>query len=128
MRGRWAAFASVGLAGFAVQIASVTLLAHAGLSDAVATAIAVELAILHNFVWHIRWTWRERAAGGAMARATQLLRFNLSAGLVSLPGNVALALFLVGGLRLPVAVANVIAVGVLSALNYLLADRWAFTR
>jgi putative flippase GtrA len=24
-----------------------------------ATAVAVELAVLHNFVWHHCWTWRD---------------------------------------------------------------------
>ncbi len=26
----------------------------------VATALAVEMAVLHNFFWHRRWTWADR--------------------------------------------------------------------
>jgi putative flippase GtrA len=58
----------------------------------------------------------------------RLLRFNVSAGLISMPGNVLLALLLVSHARLPVALANVLAVGILGGLNFVLADRWAFTR
>ena len=128
MPARWASFASVGLGGFVVQIASVTLLSYAGVSDALATASGVELAILHNFAWHVRWTWRDRAADSPLALWAQLFRFNVAAGLVSLPGNVGLALLLAGGLHMPVALANLIAVALLGVLNYVLADRWAFTR
>ncbi|HZA35631.1 MAG TPA: GtrA family protein, partial [Vicinamibacterales bacterium] len=64
-RPRWVSFAGVGLMGFGVQVAVLGLLtAGAGLATAAATAIAVEAAVLHNFVWHERWTWRDRARGG----------------------------------------------------------------
>jgi putative flippase GtrA len=59
---RWAAFNAVGLAGVAVQLACLALLVHAGSHYLAATALAVEAAVLHNFLWHQRWTWRDRPA------------------------------------------------------------------
>ena len=53
-------FNVVGAIGIGVQLAALTLLRDGvGLHYLLATAIAVEAAILHNFLWHMRWTWRE---------------------------------------------------------------------
>src|SRR5215218_8611947 len=124
---RWAAFAGVGVIGFAVQIAAVALLTRvAGIPAAPTTAIAVEIALLHNFVWHERWTWRDRAAGGPTRVFTRLARFHVGTGVVSLVGNVAVAVSLVEWLHVPVLVANTAAVGVLGVLNFLIADRYVF--
>ena len=57
LRRRWLAFNGVGLLGVGVQLGLVALLTHAaGLHYLLATAIAVEAAVLHNFIWHQRWT------------------------------------------------------------------------
>ena len=120
-------FVWVGTAGFVVQAASLHVLAAAGLPYPAATAVAVEAAILHNFLWHERWTWADRsarcAAGGRLGR---LLRFNGATALVSIAGNVALMGLFVGWLRLPLLAANLLCVLTLSALNFLSADRLVF--
>ena len=66
-------FNAVGVLGFAVQLAVLALLVHGGVHYLAATAIAVEAAILHNFLWHERWTWADRPGRGR-ARAGRLLR------------------------------------------------------
>jgi len=88
-----------------------------------ATAAAIELALLHNFVWHQHYTWSDRRDGSAL---TQLLRFHLSNGLVSLLGNLGLVRLLVHGAHLPVLGANVIAIICCSVLNFTLGHTWAF--
>ena len=121
---RAARFAWVGAGGFVVQALTIHALAAAGLPYPVATALAVEAAILHNFLWHERWTWADRSAGpGRLAR---LLRFNGSAALISIAGNVALMALFVGYLGLPLLPANLLAVLTLSILNFLSADRLVF--
>ena len=121
---RAARFAWVGAGGFVVQALTLHALAAAGLPYPVATALAVEAAILHNFLWHERWTWADRRAGpGRLAR---LLRFNGSAALISIGGNVALMALFVGSLGLPLLAATLLAVLTLSALNFLSADRLVF--
>jgi len=58
---RFLRFNAVGAMGIAVQIASLTLLVSAlGVHYLPATAVAIELSVLHNFLWHERWTWRDR--------------------------------------------------------------------
>ena len=67
---RFLKFNGVGAIGFALQLGLLALLLRAGLHYLAATAIAVELTILHNFWWHERWTWRDRTTGsqGAVKR------------------------------------------------------------
>jgi putative flippase GtrA len=126
-RRRWASFAGVGVMGFGVQVAVLWLLtAGAGLATAAATAIAVEAAVLHNFVWHERWTWRDRARGGRANVLRRLARFHAGAGIVSIVGNVAITVALVEFLHVPATVANTCAVAVLTVLNFRLADQWVF--
>ena len=61
---RFVRFNGVGVFGFAVQIGALASLLHAGMPYLPATAVAVELSILNNFLWHERWTWRDRPASG----------------------------------------------------------------
>jgi len=123
---RWTAFAGVGVIGLAVQLAVLALLTHlSSMPAAPATAIAVEITLLNNFAWHERWTWRDRAAGRP-AVFTRLARFHVGTGVVSLVGNVAAAVTLVEWLHAPVLVANIVAVGVLGVINFLIADRYVF--
>ncbi len=117
---RWFVFNLVGVAGCAVQIAALAVLLHAGAHYLAATALAVEAAILHNFVWHERWTWRDRDV--PLSPGARLWRFHLLNGAVSLVGNVALMRTLVGGLDVPPLVANLIAVLACSAINFTVGD------
>ena len=125
MRARFLRFNAVGLIGFVLQIAVLAALMRAGVHYLAATAIAVEAAILNNFLWHERWTWRERAAVGH-ARLAQLGRFHVLNGLVSLVGNLLLMRLLVGSLGAPAIPANLVAVIVCSLINFLASDRVVF--
>ncbi len=124
---RWLAFSSVGTMGFGVQF--VTLLVLAGwleLNYLLATALAVELAILHNFFWHQRWTWADRGAASTRQAAARLARFNAGTGMTSIGGNLALMWVFVSLLGVHYAAANVLAVLALSVFNFLLCDRLVF--
>ena len=60
---RWITFNAVGSMGFGLQLLTLMALTDwAHVHYLVSTAIAVEVAVLHNFVWHERWTWSDRAA------------------------------------------------------------------
>ena len=56
-------FNAVGLIGMIVQLEVVAIIVR--ILDGhylIATALGVEVAVLHNFAWHQRWTWRDRPA------------------------------------------------------------------
>ena len=132
---RWMRFNVVGVAGMLVQL--VTL---AGLNHIVPrhyllnSLLAVETAILHNFVAHVHYTWRDRIGRwsawrdgcGRLAVLRSLWRFQVSNGAVSLAGNALLMKLLVGDAHLPVLVANLIAIAVCGLVNFWLGDAWAF--
>ena len=124
----WLRFNVVGVLGFALQSGALFLLTHSGrpLSYLAATALAVELAVLNNFVWHQRWTWNDRPSANSKETFRRLAKFNLTTGLVSITGNLVLMSILVGRLGLPVAGANVVTVAGCSVISFLLADRIAF--
>jgi len=119
-------FYTVGLGGVVVQLVALAALQKGfTLGYLPATAIAVELAVLHNFVWHERWTWADRTRS-TTGQTGRLLRFHLANGVLSILGNLALMAVLVGRLGLPVIPANVISIGICSLLNFLAADRFVF--
>jgi putative flippase GtrA len=118
-------FNAVGVLGFAVQLAVLALLVRLGLHYLAATVLAVEAAILHNFLWHERWTWRDRPSAGA-ARLTRLARFHALNGAISLAGNLLLMRLLVGALGMPPLPANLIAVLACALVNYAASDRAVF--
>src|SRR4029077_18155997 len=76
---RWLKFNAVGAIGVVVQLGLLALLVQLGVHYLVATALAVEAAILQNYYWHTRWTWR--------GRERSLWRFPLANGLLSLVSN-----------------------------------------
>lgn len=122
---RWLKFNFVGAIGMCLQLAILVLLNRWWRGNYLwASAVAVELTLVHNFVWHQHYTWRDRSS--SLSIASQLLRFHLSNGLVSLVGNLALMRTLVRQAHLPVLAANLIAVLSCSVVNFFLGNEWVF--
>src|SRR5687767_1186004 len=120
-------FSVAGLIGFLVQVAALWLLVSFTTMHYVpATIIAVEMAILINFVWHDRWTWRDRPVPSERERWVRLARFNALTGLTSIAGSVMVTAVLVELLSLSPIVANVISVMALGAFNFAGANTLVF--
>jgi putative flippase GtrA len=122
---------TVGALGFVLQIGAITLLTVAGgWPYLAATALGVELAVLHNFCWHERWTWNDRSYGDVRpgTRLGRLARYHAGTGATSIAGNVLLTVVIVEQLGMAPVLANAIAVAVMSCANFLVADRWVFVR
>ena len=71
---RWLKFNLVGTIGIGVQLGMLYLLTSLGVDYMLATALAVESAVLHNFLWHERFTWPDRIS----QRMPQVSRFSKS--------------------------------------------------
>lgn len=122
----WLKFNAVGLIGVGVQLAALAALRSGlGLTIRAATVIAVECAVLHNFVWHERWTWAHRELEWRKV-PLRLLRFNVSNGLISIVGNVLLMELLAVRLQLNYMFSNLVAIGACSLLNFFVSDRLVF--
>ena len=124
---RLSRFGLVGLMGALLQLTLVSLLTKCfGVLSTVATLVAVEITVLHNFVWHEHFTWRKRSPVGSRETALRLWRFHAGNGLVSLAGNAVLMYCLVERLKVPVLPAAMGAIIICSLANFLIADRWVF--
>lgn len=119
-------FNLVGLIGIAIQLTTLALLNRALPTRYLLTStIAVELTILHNFAWHIRYTWPESSRHNPFH---QLLRFHISNGLISLLGNVLLMRLFIQSFHSSVLLANALTIACCSLSNFLLAHHWVFSR
>ena len=128
MTRRVSRFAMVGSFGFALQLGTLTLLTQAvGWPYEPATALAVALAVLHNFWWHERWTWRDRTAS-RRGLAGRIARYYVTTGVTSLAGNLAMTAIGVELLGWSPIVANAVAVAGTSLANFVMSDRWVFGR
>jgi putative flippase GtrA len=123
---RWLTFNGIGLIGVVIQLGVLTILQRiAELPIGIATALAVEAAVLHNFVWHQQVTWRDRPSGAFPAVLERLVRFHALNGMVSLCGNVVITMAL-SAAGLHAIAANGIAIAVCSTVNYVAGDRLVF--
>lgn len=123
---RWARFNGVGALGFGVQIfAAYTLIAVTN-QPLLATALAVETAILHNFTWHYFLTWKDQRQGKWVDFLLRLLAFNATNGIVSLTGNLLFAWLIIERQHASAILANLLAIAVCSLINFLLCDKVVF--
>ena len=119
-------FNAVGLAGFAVQLAAISVLTRQfGWPAFAATAVGLELAALQNFAGHSRWTWRDRPAVGVREWLRRYGRYQ-AAKTASLLANLALTTILVD-VGLPPEIANTSAVLVCAIPNYLISEHLVFS-
>jgi putative flippase GtrA len=124
----WLKFNAVGVVGVGVQLAVLTLLKSGlGVHYLIATVLAVEATILHNYFWHERWTWIDRTAGSAR-QLKRLVRFNLANGLVSIAGNLGLMWVFVSRFHLQYIFANLLAIILCSIVNFVVSDKLVFLK
>ena len=120
---RWLKFNLVGGMGIVVQLLLlIALKSGLGLDYLIATALAVEAAVIHNFLWHERFTWADRAGPSA----TRFLKFNLTTGLFSIGGNLVVMKLLVGLGHMNYLLANGITITLCSVVNFLVSDGFGF--
>jgi putative flippase GtrA len=123
---RWLKFNAVGAVGIGVQLAVLTALKSGlELNYLLATGMAVEAALLHNFFWHERFTWADRRVRFSFER---LVKFNLTTGGVSIVGNLVAMKLLVEVGHLEYLFANLLSIAGCSIVNFLVADRAIFIR
>jgi putative flippase GtrA len=73
---RWGKFNLVEAMGMGVQLAALAVLKSVGSGHYFYASVAVELTLLHNFLWHLKFTLRDRRDDSAPL--AQFVRFHLS--------------------------------------------------
>jgi len=124
---RWLKFNAVGGIGIFVQLAALTILrSWIKLDYLLATGLAVEIAVIHNFLWHARFTWADRPPRRPVQSLVRLAKFNACNGAVSVVGNLVVMRLFVGELKVSYVTSNLLAIALCSFLNFLLGDRLVF--
>ncbi len=124
---RWLRFNLVGGVGIGVQLALLFLLKSVfDLNYLAATGLAVEAAVVHNFLWHERYTWADCVQPSWRTSLPRLLRFNVTNGAVSIVGNLALMKIMVAFGHLNYMAANGIAITLCSVINFLVSNTYVF--
>jgi len=124
---RWLRFNLVGGIGVALQLALLLLLKSVlDLNYLIATALAVEATVVHNFLWHERYTWADRVQPSWRKSLGRLLRFNLTNGAVSIGGNLALMKIMVSFWHVNYLVANGVAIVLCSLVNFVVSNEYVF--
>lgn len=119
--GRFARFGAVGALGVVINNA-VLLIAHAliGLPLLLASPIAVEVAIVHNFIWNEHWTF-----GTSHFSLKRLGKFNLtSLGGLAITSGVMYTLVSYFGIHY--IVANLVGIGVATVWNFTTSLVWTW--
>ena len=124
---RWGVFNAVGVLGFVLQFGVLFALKRGlSMNYLAATALAVEAAVLHNFLWHEHVTWADVIAPFRYGVWSRLFRFHVVNGLISIVGNLGFTWALVERLRCPYLIANAASVGICSLLNFFVSNRFVF--
>ena len=124
---RWLKFNVVGGIGIVVQVSALALFRSGlHLDYLLATALAVEVAVIHNFLWHERFTWVDRPSNHAIHSMVRFAKFTATNGFVSLVGNLLIMRMLVGGFGMNYVAANLIGVATCSLVNFLLSNCFVF--
>jgi putative flippase GtrA len=118
-------FSFVGGIGLTVQLGMLALFGVIGIHFLPATALAVECAVLHNFLWHWHFTWSDRRQR-VNSFLSSLIRFHLSNGLISMVGNLLLMWILMRTLKLGLLPANTVSIATCYVANFLAGDYWVF--
>jgi putative flippase GtrA len=123
---RFARFNAVGALGIGVQLTVLWVLVELwGVNYAVATPPAVIVAVVHNFFWHRRWTWRDRPTRGSETALT-FARFLGTNGTVSVLGNLVTMVPLVSWAGLSPLAANGIAIATSGLINFAMSNAFVF--
>lgn len=121
---RWLKFNAVGAGGIVVQLGMLAVLKSGlQLDYLLATGLSVEAAVIHNYLWHERFTWADRSSANSWIR---FAKFNTTTGMFSILGNVILMRALVSGVHMNYFVANILTIAICSLVNFVVSDRFVF--
>jgi putative flippase GtrA len=124
---KWMRFNAIGTMGVCVQVAFLFVLkTFLHLNYLLATLFAVQFALIHNFFWHLRWTWKETAGGTKWQAFRRFVKYNSSTGTLSILGNLGFTSLFVQMVHLPYLICNLMAIGACNIANFLLARNFVF--
>jgi putative flippase GtrA len=126
---RFVKFGIVGGSGVVVNVGLLyAFTAYAKIDYRIASIIAIECAVINNFLWNYFWTWKDRQAGSKRSFAYMLFKFHLSSGLTALIVNWGLLVLLTETLHFYYHISNLIGIGCGAVVNFVLGHYWVFAK
>jgi dolichol-phosphate mannosyltransferase len=126
---RYGKFCVVGGTGMLVDMGMLWLMVSLlGWNLSLGKVLAAESAIVNNFLWNDRWTFRARRSDTPWRsrRLKRFLKFNLIC-LTGIVWSVLLINLQVYGLRLNVFLANFVAITLVSLWNFFMSERFGWS-
>ena len=120
---RFIKFSVVGLSGTLVNMAIYALAVNSGLYYLIAAIISFLFAVTNNFYWNFRWTFKGQAA--FRSRRNKYSRF-LAVSVLNLGINLLLLRLFVETLAMDKTLAQLVSIGLVSILNFLMNSRFTF--
>ena len=120
---RFIKFSVVGLSGTIVNMAVYALAVNSGLYYLLAAIISFLFAVTNNFYWNFRWTFKGQAA--FRSRRNKYFRF-LAVSVLNLGINLLLLRLFVETLSMDKTLAQLVSIGLVSILNFLMNSRFTF--
>ncbi|MBD3345780.1 MAG: hypothetical protein GF401_12025 [Chitinivibrionales bacterium] len=124
---RFIKFGIVGGSGVIVNAGILRILTKwAEIDYKISAIIAIETAIISNFLLNYFWTWQDRRHSSQISFLSSFWKFNLSCGMVALAVNWGILVFFTEFINLYYEISNLIGIGCGTVANYLLSHYWAF--
>ncbi len=120
-------FGLVGISGVGVNQGILWLLVEqVSLDYKIASIIAIECAIISNFMLNNLWTWQEIRCKSWGQYGTRLLKFNLSSGITALLFNWLTLILLTEYVGIHYLIANIMGIVCAAFFNFIISHYWTF--
>ena len=99
----------------------------AGLLYLKSSLVAIECAIINNFLWNYFWTWGDRASTSKRHFFRALAKFNISSGIVAFVVNWGLLILFTEVFGIPYQLSNLMGIAVGTVVNFTTSHFWSFS-
>jgi dolichol-phosphate mannosyltransferase len=97
-----------------------------GIFSLFSSFLAIQIAVLNNFLWNDKWTWREKRKPGIEQFFIRLGKFALSSNLTSASANLLGVWIFLNLLGWNYLVSNLLGIGLGVILNFLANHYWTY--
>lgn len=116
----------MGTWGFVVNMSILWLLTEVGgLYYLLSSIVAVEIALINNYVLNDLWTWHDRGKPGKREYLKRMLKYHITASAAMLT-NISILWFFTELVGIYYLVSNIFGIFCGAALNFFVNDRWTF--
>lgn len=89
--------------------------------------IAIQTAIVNNFIWNYLWTWKEMKTEEIYSLLMMFVKFYVSSGITAVVVNMGILVFLKEVACLNWLISHIIGIGFGTIANFLISHFWTFS-